>query len=106
MAEEPPRGSYVVKYVCMYVCMYKGIHNNVFWPGLGTFLPLFFEVLITQGQSEAPENDLPESDTTDMYQLLIDSSTRFLQNNRRIVPPMIRGHDFLTFCDSNYYKNK
>ena len=95
--------------------MYKGIHNNVFWPGLGTFLPLFFEVLITQGQSEAPENDLPESDTADMFQRLIDSSTRFLQNNRRIGPPMIRaqlgppmirGHDFLTFCDSNYYKNK
>ena len=22
MAEEPPRGSYAIKYVCMYVCMY------------------------------------------------------------------------------------
>ena len=26
MAEEPPRGSYAIKYVCMYVCMYVCVY--------------------------------------------------------------------------------
>ena len=28
MAEEPPRGSYAIKYVCMYVCMYVCIGDQ------------------------------------------------------------------------------
>ena len=28
MAEEPPRGSYAIKYVCMYVCTYDVIFRN------------------------------------------------------------------------------
>ena len=27
MAEEPPRGSYAIKYVCMYVCMYVSVSS-------------------------------------------------------------------------------
>ena len=28
MAEEPPRGSYAIKYVCMYVCFEAGLLKN------------------------------------------------------------------------------
>ena len=33
MVEEPPRGSYVIKYICMYVCMYvlSGKHSTPGW---------------------------------------------------------------------------
>ena len=33
MAEEPPRGSYAIKYVCMYVCMYNLIESKRWWNG-------------------------------------------------------------------------
>ena len=41
MAEEPPRGSYAIKYVCMYVCMILVLvrmrrSNKIGKPGDGT----------------------------------------------------------------------
>ena len=44
MAEEPPRGSYAIKYVCMYVCMYV--------------LPVDFELRYT-GFLDIPSITLP-----------------------------------------------